>query len=88
MKKFRREAMGLELRSCNDHLTTCGVHTTAEIVKWYSSTTCFTLGAFEKSEEGYDFKFVGDRPFEEGINQLVFMDLIRIGYVALENCSG
>lgn len=41
---------------------------TIELLKWdvdsQGKEFCFTLAYFVKDDEGYDLKFVGDRPFE------------------------
>lgn len=83
----------LELRSCGDNLLVEGVeHTKAEIVKWAKDTGqkeyCWTVAYWDRHKEGYDLKFVGNRPFDT--NQKIFMALAKQGQQLLEdafNCS-
>ena len=76
-----------------DNLLIEGVeHTRAEIVKWAKDTGqkeyCWTVAYWDRHKEGYDLKFVGNRPFDT--NQKIFMTLAKQGQQLLEdafNCS-
>ena len=35
-----------------------------ELVKWQDNNSCFVLAYFAQDKEGWELKFVGDRPFE------------------------
>ncbi len=77
--KFNIRVKDLELRSCPGHCK-------AEIVKWANDTDgkeyCWTVAYWEKSKEGYNLRFVGDRPFE--VNGRLFMKLAKQGQRLLE----
>ncbi len=68
MKKlltFEYRVKNYEVRSCDANLLqTQGEHVTAEVVKW-SGDSCMTLAKWERDNEGYFLKFVGDRPLKE-----------------------
>jgi len=83
MKYFKRERGNLTLRSCDESLMQKGEHDRAEIVKWFAERpdSCYTIGYYnENLDDGYDFLFVGQRPFDEDVNALDFMNLIELGY--------
>ena len=78
----------LQLNSCNKHLLTDGEHTTAEITLWHDEeckTTRHTIASFQEHKEGYDLKFVGDRPFSNEVNVNDFMYLAELGQNILMN---
>lgn len=55
-----------------------------EIVRWeYSETSerefCYTLAVWVKDDEGYDLKFIGDRPFSDNVNSDMFWELAKYG---------
>jgi len=52
----------IELRSCNDGLSLKEPHTTAEIIKREPLGGCYTLARWIRDSEGFDLRFVGDRP--------------------------
>ena len=91
--KFSFRIEDLELRSCGEHLLVDGVeHNRAEIVKWAKDTgkkeCCWTVAYWDKHEDGYDLKFVGNRPFDT--NQDIFMKLAKQGQQLLDdafNCA-
>ena len=71
--KFNIRIEDLEVRSHNTALT--------EIVRWFVGFTgneyCCTIAYWNKTSDGYDLKFVGDRPFE--VNPELFMRLAKYG---------
>ena len=71
----------LELRSCNDMLTSSGKHTRAEIVQWKIDDSgeeyCFTVASWKKTKDSFDLVFVGNRPFK--VNTKDFMELAKQG---------
>lgn len=67
----------LELRSCNASLLSDGEHTTAEIIKWLASGHCIAVAYWIATSEGFDLKFVGDRPFD--VDPHRFMQLAQHG---------
>ena len=76
----------IELRSCSQRLLSDGEHTTAEIVKWWiyeEKPACHTLAYWIKNEEGFDLKFVFDRPFKE--DKDIFWMLAKYGQELLED---
>jgi hypothetical protein len=76
----------LEARSCDRHLFISEPHDRAEIVKWGSDNKerhCFTVAYWEKSKDGYNLKFVGNRPFE--IDTILFMDIAKQGQRILDD---
>lgn len=77
----------LELRSCNDNLLTSVPHTTAEIIKWERDDEkqyCFAVAYWTRDKEGYDLRFVGDRPFDKDIDSASFMSLAKTGQDLLD----
>lgn len=87
MIKFNFRVEDLEVRSCGKHLISSGKHNRAEIVKWANDTEkkeyCWTLAYWNKGEEGYDLKFVGNRPFD--IDGELFMKLAKQGQQILDD---
>ena len=79
MKNFNCRFDNIELRSCGDRLIKMETPTTAEIVCW-EDASCYTLGYFIKTKDGYDFKFCWDRPLEDHVDWNDFKKLIKIGY--------
>jgi len=80
MKTLKCRVESLELRTCDDNLlsTSSKEHMTASIVKWKNSF-CYVLAYWLKDTEGYELKFIGDRPFEDNINKDEFWLLAEIG---------
>lgn len=70
--RFRWKYKDFELRACPKRL---GRHfsgepnTTIDLIKWYTNSAgircCYSLGYFVRYSEGYYFRFVGDRPFDD-----------------------
>lgn len=86
--KFSFRIEDLELRSCGEHLLVDGVeHNRAEIVKWANDTDkkecCWTVAYWDKHKDGYDLKFIGNRPFDT--NQDIFMKLAKLGQQLLDD---
>jgi hypothetical protein len=79
----------LELRSCGEALLTDAVeHTTAEIVRRVCSggiEYCYVLAYWKRDKEGYYLKYVGNRPFEDGISYTTFHYLAKYGQKELDN---
>ena len=61
ISKYQYRINDIEARSCNKFLMS-DEDTTIEIVKWQGDI-CYTLAYWVMDSEGYDLKFVGDRPF-------------------------
>ena len=78
MMKFSYRIGDLEVRSCNEFLLSVEPHTRAEIVKYGSNNSCYTLAVWVKD----DLKFIGKRPFDE--DSVVFMELAKIGQQFLD----
>lgn len=55
-----------------------------EIVFWNENETCFSLLFWLFTDEGYDIRFVGDRAFRYG-NEDVTWRLMRYGQNFLDN---
>lgn len=82
MRKFSVKEKNLEVRSCNDFLCQDGEHTRAEIVAFNDDGSVYTVALWEKLGEGYDLRFVGDRPFE--LDYKEFMSVAKIGQELLK----
>ena len=86
MEKFNFKIGDLELRSCNKQLISSLNQETAEIVKWMKKDNvgeyCYTVAYWIESNEGFDLKFVGNRPFK--LNYERFMHLADIGQKMLD----
>jgi len=84
--KFSNKIDNLELRSCDDGLFVTGVpHDTAEIVEWAADDShCWAIAYWIKGKEGYDLKFVGDRPFANTVDKYTFWMLAKAGQMILE----
>lgn len=70
--RFRWKYKDIELRACPKQLAALDPNepnTTIDLVKWFTSSSgkrlCYSLGYFVRGSEGYDFRFVGDRPFDD-----------------------
>ena len=82
MMKFSYRIDDMEVRSCNESLLSEEPHTRAEIVKWGSNNSCYTLAHWNKDSDGFYLKFVGNRPLDEDF--VVFMELVKIGQQFLD----
>ena len=71
------------VRSCDKNLMQKGDHMCAEIVKWCSIDTCFTIAHWDRDSDGFYLKFVGDRPMEE-CDPHEFFNLVRMGQLLLD----
>lgn len=60
----------------------------AEIVRWYDREVgdpfCCTILYWSKDKEGWDITFVGDRPFDNEINQPLLWTLMKYGQRILD----
>jgi len=57
-----------------------------EIVCWVKksdgSEYCYTLALWDKDSEGWDLKFIGNRPFDkENVDSNLFWELARFGNI-------
>jgi len=92
MEKFNLRVGNLEVRSCNNSLLSGEPHTTAEIIKWDRATNdnssyCFVLAFWHKAkDEGYELRFVLDRPF--AVDTKTFMQLAKWGQEYLTDYEG
>jgi len=87
-RKFSFRLGNIEIRSCNKILTSKGDHVTAEIVEWLDhDSTCFTIAYFKNTTEGFEMKFILDRPVRDSVNWVDLGVLIRKGYELLESYS-
>jgi hypothetical protein len=79
--RFNLKIKNLELRSCDESLTSNGEHSTAEIVEWIKDESekefCWTLAYWKTDSDGYFLQFVQDRPF--GVDSKLFMELAKQG---------
>jgi hypothetical protein len=70
----------LEAKTCDSHLLQSGEHVTGEVVEWFpkdgGGEYCYTLAYWNKTPEGFELKFVGDRPFRCE-SSTVFWDLAK-----------
>ena len=84
MKKinFKKRIENVEVHSCNEHLLSDPPHTQAEIIKTLSDGYNFTLAYWIKDSEGFDLRFVGNRPFD--VKPKTFMKLARFGQKKLD----
>lgn len=75
----------LELRSCDVHLLSGSdvEHTTAKIIKEASHGN-YTIAYWEMGKEGFDLRFVGNRPFNEEIEQTEFWRIAELGQNILD----
>ena len=75
-----------ELRSCGEHLMLECEHVTGEIVEWSEASGekahCWTIAYWIENKEGFDLKFVGDRPFKCYPN--LFFKLAKMGQTLLD----
>ena len=78
IEKMNLKIRNLEFRTCGEHLLSDnGDHTTAEIVRWFEGEkTCYTVAYWVENSEGFDLKFVNDRPFD---TEIYMEDLFAIG---------
>lgn len=69
--EFSFKYQDFELRACPPRLARLSPeekNETIELIKWLDvgkTSFCYTLGYFVKYSEGYYFKFVGDRMFND-----------------------
>ena len=52
-----------------------------ELVQWQGDLpeTCIVVAFIEKGREGYNIKFIGDRPFHHSVDQSVLWPLLKFG---------
>ena len=52
-----------------------------ELVQWQGDLpeTCIVVAFFDKGKEGYNIRFIGDRPFQYDIDRSVFWSLLKFG---------
>lgn len=79
------------LRTCDTHLMSWKDHETAEIAKYSTNVSNndgkefnFTIAYWIKGSEGFDLKFVGDRPFSVEIDRDTFWKLAEFGQEYLD----
>lgn len=85
--KFNFRIENLEVRSCEKHLLLEEKHEIAEIIKWEKDVNdkkeyCYAIAYWNKTKEGYDLLFMGDRPFK--IDKNIFWQLAEQGQKLLE----
>ena len=75
----------LEVRSCGNSLLSKKPHNRATIIKWFGGEikACCTIAYFEAHKEGYDLRFVGERPFGKEVDRETFMELAEFGHKKL-----
>lgn len=87
-KPFSIRVGDLEVRSCNNSLTSKQPHTTAEIVVW-KGTGCSTIARFKEYSEGFDLAMVSDRAFnyvgDSSEKAMEFFYMAKQGYDLLMN---
>lgn len=88
MNKFGRTIKNLELRTCDNHLTSHSEPTTANIVRWIPSDEgkpfCIVIAYWRKDDEGFYLHFVGSRPFDAEIDGASFWQLCVLGQKNLD----
>lgn len=68
---FRWKYKDFELRACTSRLSfdIDDPNTTIDLIRWFTNSAgkrcCYSLGYFVRYSEGYYFRFVGDRPFDD-----------------------
>jgi hypothetical protein len=78
---FLKTINNLQARSCDKRLSSDPnkEHTTIEIVAWNEEGKgCWVIAYFEKTNEGFELRFVGSRPFDEYVNYKDFWKLISL----------
>ncbi len=81
LEPFMVRIGNLELSTCDKHLTQSGTLDHAEICQWGDKNGHkWTIAYFQPHSEGYDLKFVGERPLVKGVRWLEFKKLVRLGY--------
>jgi hypothetical protein len=57
-----------------------------EIVKWTTTTTrhCYTLAVFDQDKEGYNLRFIGNRPFDDKIRSTDFWAITKMAQAILD----
>jgi hypothetical protein len=78
MKKVNLKIDNLEFRTCNDNLMDDGNPTTGEILQHVDSH-CFTIAYWEETKDGFNLRFVGNRPFDNSVNQDTFFTIAKYG---------
>lgn len=70
--RFRWKYKDFELRACPKRLASLDPdepNVTIDFVKWFTDSAgrrlLYSLGNFVRYSEGYYFRFVGDRPFDD-----------------------
>ena len=81
--KFNIKIGNLELRSTGEGLISTNKHDRAEIVKWENHNNCYTIARYDIN--GDNFSFIDDRPYDRGVDMLVFMKLVKIGFSLLRD---
>ena len=82
--QFSFKINDLEVMACNEHLMHSEHNTTAEIVKLTDNDSCYTIAYWLKTNEGFDLKFVSNRPFQKNIKKKIFWKLAKPGQKTLE----
>jgi hypothetical protein len=89
LPKMSMRIKDIEVRTCGDGLLMNGPHKQAEIIRWFkrdgSSDYCIVVAYWTKTKEGWDLKFVGNRPFE--VEHGEFMRAAEFGQKFLEDQS-
>jgi len=69
----------IEARTTGKHLVRIGDQplVTAEIVEWFDGEkpSCYTIAHWEITKEGFDLRFVGNRPFGASVDPIDFMTI-------------
>lgn len=90
MKKCSARIENLEFRTCDEYLIANDDenHTTGEIIKrWENSINwgVHCVAYWKRNNDGeYNLRFVGDRPFQQGIDPQDFMTLAKYGQKILD----
>jgi hypothetical protein len=73
------------LRSCDRHLSDKGEHSTLEILFTTDASHLVAIAYWERHMDGFDLRFVGDRPFK--YDKTKFFQLAEIGQAFLSAIS-
>lgn len=84
LQPYSRRIGDVEVRTCNSTLLSSGKHVRMEIVNWYKPShedapmeCCYTIAMWDRSNDGFDLQFVGNRPFEIKVDKEAFWELAK-----------
>jgi hypothetical protein len=82
LKRWAWRSNQLEVSSCDENLLHSKVQDKAEICQWSEDNTCkWTVAVFDKTKDGYDLRWVGDRPLKASRKD--FYACAKVGFLIL-----